>query len=186
MIKVSFILFNVLILCSAQVGENQTNISKVNEVMPQNGKNSTVLHIEMNTTSRSHMQKIRNHIKNGIKDLRNSLIGDSHENTTNVTSPHETHMTKHRKTVDRLHRKHSNTTFMRTVENSTSTRDFREREHDLDTNTDRSVEITSRDSYDALTPAWLVGIAIIGFVLAIFLLACFVSIGFSMLDVSHD
>jgi hypothetical protein len=40
------------------------------------------------------------------------------------------------------------------------------------------------DSFLYSQPAWLIGLAIIGAVLSLYLVACFVSIGFSMADVS--
>jgi AraC-like DNA-binding protein len=191
MLKLALILFNIIVFLNVGNGEisvssNSTLIESDSHVQTSNTtnqpstENSATITPPIKEHIGNHNRKHKIHVKKVSKDIeksRSTLLNDFHnstENNASVITSKTPILIKERPHI--IHR--VNSTETQIVENATLSK--------LDSPMSflNSSASFLKDEYESMTPAWLVGLAIIGFVLTIFLIACFVSIGFSMVDVS--
>ena len=171
MLKISLILLNLLILINARENVLNTTDTLTNH-------SSLIEHrVEHGNHTKRHRVSVKNIIKESNK-LQMELLED-HDKKIN-TSLNETILENHNIVTERASINHVNSTLMKAIENSS----LPTRLEDSGASRLNNTVAFLKDEYESMTPARLVGLAIIGFVLAIFLVACFVSIGFSMVDVS--
>lgn len=175
MLKISLILLNLLILINARENDLNTTEKLTNH-------SSLIEHrVEHGTKATNHTKRHRVGVKNLIKEsnkLQTDLLED-HEKRINI-SLNESILENNNIVTERASIIHVNLTTMKAIENSS----LPIRLEGSSVSRLNNTVAFLKDEYESMTPAWLVGLAIIGFVLAIFLIACFVSIGFSMVDVS--
>jgi hypothetical protein len=197
MLKFALIFFNIFIFLN--VGNGEVSVSRNSTLTESDSHVQTSIPtiVASNTTSQpsiensmtitppikehigNHTRKHKIHVKKVSKDTeksRSTLLNDLHNSTDNNASIITSKTPILIKEIPQII--HVNSTETQIVKNATLSK--------LDSNMsflNSSVSFL-KDEYESMTPAWLVGLAIIGFILTIFLIACFVSIGFSMVDVS--
>ena len=188
MFKVGLFIFSIIVFINADedsFNSTSSSIPILVHSIPSTNQSSLIENPVTDVKKvGNHTKRHKVHVKNIFKVLEKSLpssdIVHEHNNSisinNNITGENGNSSTDMSKLIkERTLINH----VIKVIENSSSPTQS-------DSN-NKGVNNTAdflKDEYESMTPAWLVGLAIIGFVLAIFLIACFVSIGFSMVDVS--